>query len=64
MSLTVTSTDGIRRGMHLSVGGGPEYRVSRVVNGTTLTIRTLLWHERLWRFLTTAPNGDATEWMR
>lgn len=63
--LAVSSTRGIAPGMTMTMAGSASnFRVVRV-NGNSLIITEVLsWWRRLWRYLTTAPNGDATAWMR
>lgn len=46
---------------------GTRYRILKVT-GQTATLSEMPplprpWRARLWSYLTTAPNGDATRWM-
>lgn len=44
---------------------GGKRRVVRWLSPTcVVTAEVLPWHRALWRHLSTAPNGDATGWMR
>jgi hypothetical protein len=49
-------------GQYVTVGS-ERYRVRRLDSPTSMVLGRLHWHERLWLFLTTTPNGDATRWM-
>jgi hypothetical protein len=62
-TLSTSTTVGVTAGAVVMIGG-QQMRVVAVQSGTTLTIKEwLTWRQRTWRYLTTAPYGDATRWM-
>lgn len=66
--LTVSGTHEFREGMVVTFPDGTRHRIERVYSGTSFGIgpelpEILTRRQRLWRHLTTAPNGDATLWM-
>lgn len=64
-TMTLANTHLYREGMVVTFPDGTRRRIERVISATAFTLGPLVLtrRQRLWRYLTTAPKGDATQWM-
>jgi hypothetical protein len=66
--LTVSGTHAFQEGQIVTFPDGTQHRIVSVHSPTSFGIgpelpEILSWRQRLWRHLTTTPNGDGTLWM-
>lgn len=62
-TITLHNTHQFHKGTIVTLHDGTVHRITSVDSAFSFTIIPLSPLRRLWRFLTTAPNGDATRWM-
>lgn len=63
--MTVHGTHQFHVGTVVTFPDGTKHAITRVNSATSFDLgpEILTRRQRLWRYLTTAPKGDATQWM-